>query len=245
MNQSITWLLSGSLNQVSKIRNEIVLVGPNVEFELEESLSSFLNRDQTYFLVPAKWVAPVLQARVGLDPKKIIVWAVGLNSQEWCPSERNKKTFLVYIKGSDPINLSLILQIISESYVPQTIRYGNYTPKKFYRILDSSAGAIWFGSTESQGIALMQAWSMDVPTLVRTNNEYLDPVTAMTFGASSSPYLTKETGSFFVNDASSEMVLRSFLKNLKSYTPRKNVLDNFEELNCLRNLIKELIILES
>jgi hypothetical protein len=53
---------------------------------------------------------------------------------------------------------------------------------------------IYFSSTESQGIAMQEAWSYDVPTLVYSQPYYF--IKNKRFNASSSPYLTKYCGFF-------------------------------------------------
>ena len=111
-----------------------------------------------------------------------------------------------------------------------------FTPADYRDLLDGSAIAVFLSAFETQGIALAEAWSMNVPTLVwdpRGNAEWRGR--RFTSG-SSAPYLTPATGAAFRAVDELQPVLERALRSAGSFQPREWVLANMTDAVCSRRL---------
>jgi glycosyltransferase involved in cell wall biosynthesis len=103
-------------------------------------------------------------------------------------------------------------------------------------MLDRSVVAVFLSTFETQGIALAEAWSMNVPTVVwdpRGDAEWLG---RRFKSESSAPYLTPATGIAARDTVALEPALRQALATLASFQPRAWVLSHMTDAICSRQL---------
>ena len=109
------------------------------------------------------------------------------------------------------------------------IRYGNYTPGEYRRALNKSTFMVWLSQSESQGLALLEALSMDVPVLAWDPQKWSYYSRQLgrnfTYSASSSPYFSSKCGMKFLSIEDFEDKLNEFLDSQSSFTPRKFIID--------------------
>jgi len=109
---------------------------------------------------------------------------------------------------------------------PQSV--DGYTNVEYRNLLDECLIAVFLSSSESQGIALAEAWSMDVPTLVfQGTNTTIDG--QIEFHSDAAPYLSDATGLKFAEVGELES-LRSIMQ-FKSdvWQPRKWVEEHMSD----------------
>jgi hypothetical protein len=119
-----------------------------------------------------------------------------------------------------------------------------FTPEALRDMLDRSVVAVFLSTFETQGIALAEAWSMDVPTVVWDPQGDAEWRGRHFTSASSAPYLTPATGLSARDTAGLEPALRQALASLTGFQPREWVLANMTDEICSRKL-HELIRRES
>ena len=122
----------------------------------------------------------------------------------------------------------------------KVVTYGKYTRRSFRRILRKCQAAVWLGTTESQGLALLECWAMDVPSLVRIRDSFTDTVTGKEFESSSAPYLSRECGEEIHASDLNMGTFSNFLNQSIEKSPRKYVLSEFSAANSLQKLHKIL-----
>jgi len=111
-----------------------------------------------------------------------------------------------------------------------------FGPDEYRHLLDESQLAVFLSAFETQGLALVEAWSMDVPTAV------WDPQgeaewRGKTFQAgSSAPYLTPVTGRRWRSLDELEPVLHGMLADRAAFQPRAWVLAHMTDEICARAL---------
>jgi hypothetical protein len=241
------WIVSSNLTELIRDWNvdELrvpVLLGPNIEFE--RYLPEIASLKDKYILVPALWVAPVLQSRLNVSPEQIKIWASGVDTNFWKRGKGKRKNVLIYRKNDHSDDLDITLEFLKKENIPYKVfEYGKYRQKAFKRYLNTSIGAIWLAGTESQGMALLQAWSMDVPTLVRRKDTYFDQIGSVLFAATSAPYLTPETGCFSETESLQIIDLKKFFSSISEFHPREYVMQNFtldKKLQEALSLLPEL-----
>jgi hypothetical protein len=104
------------------------------------------------------------------------------------------------------------------------IYYGNYKESKFNQYLQQTMFAIWFGETESQGIALLRCWANNVPTLVKKASFLAHD--SNNYPASAAPYLSPDTGMFFDGEFPTAPEVMQILNIAKNGTSRNWVSAN-------------------
>ena len=85
-----------------------------------------------------------------------------------------------------------------ENEIPfREVTYGNYKLNEWKRALDDSKGVIFLSESESQGIAMQEAWMMGVPTFVFHRKGDLVIANRKYSTFSPSPYLKSGLNGFF------------------------------------------------
>ena len=230
------------LLQVSHLN---VTLGPNIDLKLRE-LSNFLTQNSlSYknFLVPSSWVKNIYQNVPLTKEIRLRVWPAGVNTEYWKPKTiHNRKRLLIYIKGETNFYVNGVLKLLTELYGSRLIivEYGKYSTRQYKSFLEDSFAAIWLAGTESQGMALAEAWAMDVPTLVRESNER--NIFGKSWIASAAPYLSDSTGSFFNENEDFLAQYDLFLENISGFKPRDWVILNQSystQILSLRQILEE------
>jgi hypothetical protein len=211
------------------LNGNYVCIGPNIDLSLRanrELIDAFPRRK---FLVPSSWVISYASVNWQVDSNEILVWAAGIDTEKWTPNrdQNERPLVLIYVKSKRfEILISKYHDVLkTKGFQVQFLRYGEYAQGRYFKQLKRSKFMIYFGETESQGLAMFQAWSMDVPTLVLNVNKLSD--LGRIFEASSGPYLNLQTGSFMDADEEPLVVLDRWLVDLNSFKPREWVLENF------------------
>jgi len=193
-------------------------------------------------IIPSEWMrdfyrdAPVLAEKSRVCP-------CGVDARYWQPTGRRKdRSVVVYWKSGDEALCERVEAIIKGCGVePLRIRsrhgeHGIFTPADYRDALDRSAAAVFLSSFETQGIALAEAWSMNVPSVVwdpRGDAEWR----GRTFRAgSSAPYLTPATGMAFRAIDELKPALERTLASLGTFRPREWVLANMTDAVCSKRL---------
>jgi len=193
-------------------------------------------------IVPSGWTRSFYREVPALAAKSRVC-TCGVDAGYWQPTGRAKdRAVVVYWKSGDEGVCGAVEAVIREcGFDPLRIRskpgeHRMFTPADYREALDRSVAAVFLSSFETQGIALAEAWSMDVPSVVwdpRGESEWR----GRTFRAgSSAPYLTSATGMAFVRLEELKPVLDKTLAALDSFQPREWVLANMTDAVCSRRL---------
>ena len=113
-----------------------------------------------------------------------------------------------------------------------------YDEKDFLTQLKNSKYGIWLGRHESQGFALEETLSCDVPLLVwnvklreqEWSKRYV--YKNVKSSVTTIPYWDKTCGEYFYNSNELEETFDIFIKNIDTYEPRKFILNNLSQERC-------------
>jgi glycosyltransferase involved in cell wall biosynthesis len=109
-----------------------------------------------------------------------------------------------------------------------------YNEKDYIEYLQKSKFGIWVGAHESQGFALQEALSCNVPLLVwnikSMNQEYGSNYNDIP--ATSIPYWDERCGDVFYNENEMEDTFKRFNSRLYNYKPREFILENLSMEVC-------------
>jgi hypothetical protein len=181
---------------LKKNKIKTLLAGPNLVTVPSEHNYIILSKSINKILVPSNWVKK-LYLQYAKNCKNISIWFSGVKVSNF--KRRKKNKVLIYLKKN--INV-------------QIIEHGFFSQKEYHEFLRGSRILIYFSYTESQGLAMQEAWSENVRTLV-----YKQPFWSYKnrrFKASSSPYLNKNCGIFFtnLNDFKKNSIIFTIIKQL-------------------------------
>ena len=117
--------------------------------------------------------------------------------------------------------------------------YGKkYEQNDYIKCLQNAKYGIWLGRHESQGFALEEALSMNVPLLVwdvsSMNQEY--GYHYENIPATSIPYWDEKCGESFTDVSQMEEIFERFTKHLNEYKPREYILENLSVEACSKRL---------
>ena len=182
---------------------------------------------------------------------KTRVCPCGVDAEFWKPrATKKERTAVVYWKSGDERFCEGVESIVRRCGLePVRIRsrhgeHNIFTPDMLRQMLDRSVVGVFLSTFETQGIALAEAWSMNVPTVVWDPQGDAEWRGRHFTAASSAPYLTAATGIAARDTAGLEPALRQALATLGSFQPREWVLANMTDAICSRKLY-ELIVSEA
>jgi hypothetical protein len=190
------------------------------------------------YLQHSNWANEVYKPYYG---DKCMIWPVGIDTDKWQTDNSEEKTLqvLIYNKikwDKEKFNETLLNPIkkILENYhlSYEEWNYGAYQPEDYKKKLNAVKCMIFLSEHESQGIALQEAMSMDIPIFAWEQGFYLDPNRFIwndpIVRANSVPYFDQNCGDKFVDKLEFEQKFAPFWQNViqNKYSPRKYVLEN-------------------
>ena len=122
----------------------------------------------------------------------------------------------------------------------EVIRYGDYQEEQFVDTLKRCKYCILINKCESQGIAVQEIMSCNLPILVLDYTLWDDRGDDFKIDATSVPYWDDTCGSRVTNLEEFENNFTSFINNLKNYNPREFILENLN-INKSTNQLIEIL----
>jgi len=156
--------------------------------------------DIDLFLPASAWQLNQFRNAHGITPfeGRSMPWPAGVDPAFWSPTTARAsrpRHLIIYKKACHEGLLGQAVDTATAAgWSHQIIHYGSYTPDSFRQALRRSSLAIFLSWWESQGIALAEAWSCDVPTLAwhsERGSRY----------QYTAPYLSPATGNLYHDQA--------------------------------------------
>ena len=234
LKQAIQWKRNGRIKRL--------FAGPNVAMLPSEITSLPSSNKIDIYLHPCQWVINWWNSIDPEFPIKQHVWVAGVDTEFWQSPLKKKsrqKSVLIYKKKCpDEIFQSCIRIAKSMGLDVFKIRYGSYSIKEYKAKLGQVDFVIYLSESESQGIALFESWSCNIPTLVWDRGFF--KWEGYSASASSAPYLTNMTGHCFSGAEELEQSIQYMLDNLDEFQPRSWVLKYGSDEVSARCLLKIL-----
>jgi hypothetical protein len=176
---------------------------------------------------------------------KAVACPCGVDADVWKPTggTDGKRVALVYWKSGDESFCEQVERIVQLCGLePRRVRsmHGEHTifsATDYRQLLDQSTIGIFLSTFETQGLALAEAWSMNVPTVVWDPQGVAQWRGRSFESRSSAPYLTPSTGRRWRTIEELETVLRSAIAERTSFQPRQWVLANMTDAICSSALL--------
>lgn len=216
-----------------------LIAGPNIAISPLDEKRLLCHPDIDCVLVPCPWVRDFFISQAPLLKDKVKVWAAGVADPGEPPIPRSKRLqVLIYQKNGPQELLHSIMNDLSSRDIPfSVVHYGFFTQQDYYKKLESSACMIYLSESESQGLALHEAWMRDVPTLVWNRGYWQYGEYSWKDTKISAPYLTSECGMFFKGSEDFGNQLDKFTDEYAKFKPRMYSLEHFTDLATTKKYI--------
>ncbi len=225
-----------------------LLVGPNVVVMPSEARRLLTSPEIDSLVVPSEWVKGLYEADVPELEGRIAVWPAGVDTDYWRPAsggapERagaERPHALVYVKeipgqpnATDDEVSGAQRALADAGFSSAEVRYGSYAAADYLRALQGADLLVAFSPSESQGVALLEAWAADVPSMIWARGEVV--IDGRTYKSSSAPYLTSSTGAEFHSVDELRELLGTFASRAGGrFAPREWVLKTMTDEICAR-----------
>ena len=223
--------------------NKKVLIGPLYTLEQLKSLIGYFKQyEYIYIAVASKASLNILIKEIdpAIDKKRIVVMPTGVVSQknlENSKSLNRNNRCLIYFKNRTDTELQLIKNMLKNLNLKfDLFEYKNYNNNKLIKQSKVNKFGILLTTTESQGFAVQEMMSNDLPLIVWDSN------TAM-FGdlkvsGTSVPFWDNRCGIKVSNFQELEENIAFFLKNLSQYRPSEMIKERLTFEVVKENLIR-------
>ena len=230
---------------VSQYPNIKFIFGPHCcLFPNEQNLDLVKGKNSIY-IQPSYWPINFWHC-CDIKTKEInlIPFAFGVDTEKFnfTKTIQERTKVFVYFKRRNPSELNYLLNFLQTKNIDIKIfdYVSRYSEEEYFSYLQNSKYGIWLDAHESQGFALQEALSCNVPLLVwnisSMNQEHNS--TYNNIPATTIPYWDVRCGEYFYNENDLEYIYNLFIKKLETYKPRDFILENLTIDKCENNLIK-------
>ena len=232
---------------VSKYPNTKFIFGPHFSVFPESNQINIIKQSKNVIYVqPSDWARDVWRNNHICDGMRIESMPFGVDTEkfnETKPIQNRTKVFLYY-KSRHPAELEFLLKYLNFKNIEvKVFSYKEkYQESDYINYLHESKFGIWLGRHESQGFALEEALSCNVPLFVwdvsSMNQEY--GYNYANIPATCIPYWDSTCGEYFKDINHLESKFQYFLENIENYRPREYIINNLSFDKC-ENIFKQLI----
>jgi glycosyltransferase involved in cell wall biosynthesis len=223
---------------------DYIVAGPVNALFADESDGILQAPEVDLVIVPSEWTMDFYRAFPALVGKSRVC-PCGVDAELWKPAGRAKeRAAVVYWKSGDERFCQAVEAIVrSAGLEPLRFRSGHgehgiFTPAAYREALNRAAVGVFLSTFETQGIALAEAWSMDVPTVVWDPQGEAEWRGRTFKSGSSAPFLTPSTGVAFRTIDELEPALGRALAALDAFQPRAWVLKHMTDAICSEMLYR-------
>ncbi|HYV33333.1 MAG TPA: hypothetical protein VE973_00590, partial [Candidatus Limnocylindria bacterium] len=215
--------LEWAISQKQKGLIKKIIAGPNLVVTPFDENAIIKHPAIDKIVVPSQWVKDFYISEAPELANKIHIWAAGVNVPK--PEQSEKKLdFLIFYKSNPGLYKQVADYLSVNNYKFSAVVYGKYDRAEYFRLLSLSKFVIYLSDSESQGLAMFEAWARNVPTFVWERG-FMQSGKHTWQGNTASPYLTNETGRSFRDFKEFESQILNFISG--SYSPKQYIEQNF------------------
>lgn len=229
---------------VSKYPTTKFIFGPHFSVFPEKHQMDIINKsNKIVYVQPSVWVAKLWENNPYCNNIEIKALPFGVDTYKFKdtkPISEKEKVFL-YFKRRKPEELKIVLDFFQNKNIEiKLFNYmSRYSEEEYLNYLQNSKYGIWLDAHESQGFALEEALSCNVPLFVWNisymSQEYGSRYTDLQ--ATTIPYWDERCGEFFHKKEELEDKFDLFLSKLETYKPRDYVLENLSIDVCEKKMV--------
>jgi len=229
---------------VSLYPNTKFIFGPHFSVLPNEKMLQIKGQKNVIYNCLCEWVKNSWKKSNLCEGVRFVPIPFGIDTLKFQPEKpiQKRTNAFVYVKSRSAEDLDFVQQILYKYNIDYTIfsYRKRYNEEEYINCLKNAKFGIWLDAHESQGFALQEALSCNVPLLVwnikSMNQEYNSSYPNIR--ATTIPYWDARCGEFFYFAEQMEITLRMFLSKLEHYTPRNFILENLSMEVCERRLME-------
>lgn len=228
--KTLKWAVSRKRN--AKIKK--IIAGPNIVVFPSDEGGILRDPLVDVIIVPSQWVKELYCLLAPELSGKIRIWPAGVALPQLALREKDLD-FLIYDKTrQSPLCRQIVDALRDRNYRFKILSYGNFRQKDYFGLLERCKYEIYLSVSESQGLAMFEAWARNVPTFVWEAGRYEKQGVKLT-GQISSPYLSPRAGLSFKDSEDFKNKLGGLLK--MEFLPRRYVEENFTDKICAQKYL--------
>ena len=230
---------------VSLYPNMKFIFGPQFSIFPDNKLTTIKGPNSVYNLL-SDWVINIWSQYPICSNLRLIPLPFGVDTDKFVNikpiSERNE--VIVYFKHRNPFDLNIIENFLKNKKIPYHLfSYDQrYDEGNYLTCLQNAKYAIWVDAHESQGFAIQEALSCDVPLLVwnvtSMNQEHGSSYSNL--AATTTSYWDAKCGERFYQIGELDTIYRQFIDNIENYRPREFIVENLSVEACENKLIETI-----
>lgn len=173
----------------------------------------------------------------------MLIWPAGV--QDLGAGAKSEQSLIVFKKTVPEILSTQILQYLQKEGINyHLLEYGKFLPADYQALLNTSSAMIYLQESETQGLALQEAWMKDIPTLVRDRGYWEYQGRYWEGNQISCPYLTPEVGMRFADFSAFKESFSIFWQKALAgdFTPRSYTLAELSDHVCAQKLLQSLCL---
>jgi hypothetical protein len=221
---------------VKKYKNKKFIFGPHFSVFPDNNLEILNFKDKNHkYIQPSLWVKNLwidnFNTNINID---YFPFPVNVNKFKEIKKDKNK--VILYYKSRDPKELFLLENFLNIKNIEYKIfNYSSgYNEIDFLNYLQDCKYGIVLGRHESQGFAIEEMLSCNVPLLV-WDVKYMSQEYGQNYNnyyGTSIPYWDKRCGEYFFDIEELENKYNYFISNIDNYKPREYILENLSVEKC-------------
>ena len=212
-------------------------VFPNIEH------MNLIQGNNTTYIQPSEWVVDLWKGFSICQNIRIKSLPFGVDTLKFIDNKNfnDKSNVFIYFKRRQPNELNFLINFLNKQNITFRIfdYINRYDETDFLNYLQNSKYGIMLDAHESQGFALQEALSCNVPLLVwnvtTLNQEYGSNYPSV--HATTISYWDDRCGEYFTDVSQLETTFNKFITNLSEYKPREFILENLSIEKCEEKFI--------
>tara|TARA_B110001450_G_scaffold73959_1_gene70420 strand:- start:4679 stop:6007 length:1329 start_codon:yes stop_codon:yes gene_type:complete len=173
---------------------------------------------------------------------QVIPIPFGVDTEKFKPNINIEKTnVILYYKSRDPNEFNLLTKFLNNKNITYKVfsYQDKYNENHFLEYLKTCKYGVVLGRHESQGFAIQEMLSCNLPLLVwgvtlrKQEYPYIKAYVQIKSKVSTVPYWNTECGELFHNYSELENTFNKFIKNIDNYNSRKFILENLSMDKCV------------
>jgi len=201
--------------------------------------------NNSVYIQPSIWAADTW---IKLGAEKIIPikhFPFSVEVDKFCPIQHSQKNeVFIYFKSRKPEEVEYVKQFLNYKNVTYKIfdYIKKYNEEDYLKCLQNAKYGIIIGRHESQGFAIEEALSCNVPLLI-WEVKYMSQEYGYNYPdipATVIPYWDERCGEFFYTAEEFETTYNKFITKLETYNPRQYIMDTLSPQKCGKRFIELL-----
>jgi len=228
---------------VTKYPNVKFIFGPHFSVFPDAKLNIIKGPKTAYNLL-SEWVINIWKAYPICNDLNLVKIPFGVDTDKFIDNKniKDRNKIMIYCKHRNPQDLLFIEKFLNNRDLKYSVfSYDKrYNENDYINYLQDSKFCIWVDAHESQGFAVQEALSCNVPLLVwnitSMNQEY--GRNYQDLKATTISYWDNKCGEVFYNENQFENTFNKFIENIERYKPRQFILDVLSIDACENRLIQ-------